>query len=100
MPMVGDEEMEELALEELKLVTPQVSELEVQLKMLLLPKDPLDTKNIVLEVNLIIYIMNPVCSASVSLTFYSCYLPCTPCLPTFKSRQQSVLLWSLTEVLW
>lgn len=48
--MVGDEEMEELAQEDVKSVSPRIAQLEQDLKLLLLPKDPLDEKNIVLEV--------------------------------------------------
>jgi peptide chain release factor 1 len=46
----SDAEMQELASEEIKLLTPRLGELEEKMKLLLLPKDPLDEKNIMLEV--------------------------------------------------
>lgn len=50
MSSVDDLEMQELAQDEVSSLSPRILELERQLKMLLLPKDPLDEKNIVLEV--------------------------------------------------
>ena len=46
----NDEEMRELAKEELSDARKRVEELEQQLKILLLPKDPNDDKNIILEI--------------------------------------------------
>jgi len=46
----GDAEMTELAKEEIAVLQKQMSGLEERLKLLLLPKDPLDEKNIMLEV--------------------------------------------------
>lgn len=46
----NDEEMRELAKEELSDARKQIEELEQQLKILLLPKDPNDDKNIILEI--------------------------------------------------
>ena len=46
----SDEEMRELAKEELSDARKRVEELEQQLKILLLPKDPNDDKNIILEI--------------------------------------------------
>ena len=46
----NDEEMRELAKEELSDVKKRVEELEQELKILLLPKDPNDDKNIILEI--------------------------------------------------
>lgn len=46
----GDEEMSALAQEEIDELTKESRKLEDQLKILLLPKDPLDEKNIMLEV--------------------------------------------------
>ena len=46
----SDEEMRELAKEELSDARKNLAELEEQLKILLLPKDPNDDKNIVLEI--------------------------------------------------
>ena len=46
----NDEEMRELAKEELSDSRRKVEELEHQLKILLLPKDPNDDKNIILEI--------------------------------------------------
>lgn len=45
-----DEEFVELAREELKLLNDQKDELEKQLKILLIPKDPNDEKNIIMEI--------------------------------------------------
>ena len=47
--MLGDAELGELAKEELKLLEPQVPQLEEALKKLLIPKDPNDARNIILE---------------------------------------------------
>jgi peptide chain release factor 1 len=46
----GDSEMLELAREEVKLLEGELQGLEERLKMLLLPKDPNDEKNVILEV--------------------------------------------------
>lgn len=46
----SDEEMRELAKEELAEAKKQVEELETRLKILLLPKDPNDDKNVVVEI--------------------------------------------------
>ena len=46
----GDPEMVELAQEEVNELQTRINELEEQLRLLLLPKDPLDDKNIMLEV--------------------------------------------------
>lgn len=46
----SDEEMRELAKEELNACKERVSELEGKLKVLLLPKDPNDNKNVVVEI--------------------------------------------------
>ncbi len=46
----SDEEMRELAKEELSEAKKQVEELETRLKILLLPKDPNDDKNVVVEI--------------------------------------------------
>ena len=46
----SDEEMRELAKEELKDSKEQVEELEKKLKILLLPKDPNDDKNVIVEI--------------------------------------------------
>ena len=46
----SDEEMRELAKEELKESKEQVEELEKKLKILLLPKDPNDDKNVIVEI--------------------------------------------------
>ena len=46
----NDEEMRELAKEELSESKKKVEELEHELKVLLLPKDPNDDKNIILEI--------------------------------------------------
>ena len=45
-----DEEFREMAQEELKELKPQKEELESQLQILLLPKDPNDDKNIIIEI--------------------------------------------------
>ena len=45
-----DPEMRELALAEVKTIKEALPELEAQLKVLLLPKDPMDEKNILLEI--------------------------------------------------
>lgn len=45
-----DEEMRELAKEELSDAKKRIEELETQLKILLLPKDPNDDKNIIMEI--------------------------------------------------
>ena len=46
----SDEEMKELAKEELNESKERVAELEQQLKILLLPKDPNDDKNVIVEI--------------------------------------------------
>ena len=46
----SDEDMRELAKEELSDAKKRVEELEQELKILLLPKDPNDDKNIILEI--------------------------------------------------
>ncbi|KAL3695834.1 hypothetical protein R1sor_009910 [Riccia sorocarpa] len=46
----GDKEMAEMAAEEIKSLEKQIVDLEGQLKLLLLPSDPLDSRNIMLEV--------------------------------------------------
>ncbi len=46
----SDEELKEMAKEELKDAKARVSELEEQLKILLLPKDPNDEKNVIVEI--------------------------------------------------
>ena len=50
LEMESDEEMRELAKEELSSSKKRVEELEHELKILLLPKDPNDEKNIILEI--------------------------------------------------
>lgn len=47
--LLGDSEMAEMAKEELKELEPQVEEFEEEIKLLLLPKDPNDDRNIILE---------------------------------------------------
>jgi peptide chain release factor 1 len=47
--MLGDPEMAEMAKEELKELEPRKPELEEEIKMLMLPKDPNDDRNIILE---------------------------------------------------
>ena len=46
----NDEDLREMAKEDLKAVEKEVPELEEQLKLLLIPKDPNDDKNIILEI--------------------------------------------------
>ncbi|CAH9102873.1 unnamed protein product [Cuscuta europaea] len=46
----GDEDMTEMIASELESLTKQLSELEEKLKVLLIPTDPLDSRNIMLEV--------------------------------------------------
>eukprot|EP00850_Spirogloea_muscicola_P011700 SM000073S21476 [mRNA] locus=s73:582792:586386:+ [translate_table: standard] len=46
----GDREMAEMAAEEAKQLQDRLAELEEQLKLLLVPRDPLDARNIMLEV--------------------------------------------------
>jgi peptide chain release factor 1 len=46
----GDREMIELAIEESRMLTQEVEALENELKILLMPKDPNDDKNIIIEV--------------------------------------------------
>ena len=46
----SDEEMRELAKEELNESKARVEELEQELKILLLPKDPNDDKNVIVEI--------------------------------------------------
>ena len=48
--LMDDEELGELAKEELKLLEPRVPELEEEIKLLLLPTDPNDERNIFLEI--------------------------------------------------
>ncbi|MBV8818763.1 MAG: peptide chain release factor 1 [Acidobacteriaceae bacterium] len=47
----SDPDLRQMALEEVTRLEPQISQLEEQLKFLLLPKDPLDEKNVVLEIH-------------------------------------------------
>ncbi|MEL6592566.1 MAG: peptide chain release factor 1 [Bacteroidota bacterium] len=47
----SDEEMRSMAKEELSSLQPQQEELEEELKVLLIPKDPEDSKNVVLEIS-------------------------------------------------
>ena len=47
--MLGDPEMSDMAKEELKELEPRVGELEEEIKLLLLPKDPNDDRNIIIE---------------------------------------------------
>ena len=46
----GDSEMEELAREEIDAKAPRLEEIEQEMKILLLPKDPNDEKNVIVEV--------------------------------------------------
>ena len=48
--MLGDSEMFEMAKEELKSLEPRVSELEEEIKLLLIPKDPNDDRNTIIEI--------------------------------------------------
>ncbi len=48
--LLKDEELKELAKEELKEATEKLTELENELKLLLIPKDPSDDKNVILEI--------------------------------------------------
>ena len=48
--MLGDPEMKEMAQEELKSLQPQKAKLEEALKILLIPKDPEDTKDVIFEI--------------------------------------------------
>ena len=48
--LLDDEELGELAKEELKVLEPQVDKLESEIKLLLLPTDPNDERNIFLEI--------------------------------------------------
>jgi peptide chain release factor 1 len=48
--MLGDKEMKEMAQEELAELEPQVDALEERLKILLIPKDPEDTKDVIFEI--------------------------------------------------
>ncbi|MEJ2372861.1 MAG: PCRF domain-containing protein, partial [Sulfurimonas sp.] len=47
--MLADPEMAEMAKEELKELEPQIPLLEEEIKMLMLPKDPNDDRNIIME---------------------------------------------------
>ncbi len=47
--MLGDPEMSDMAKEELKELEPRLGELEEEIKLLMLPKDPNDERNIILE---------------------------------------------------
>jgi peptide chain release factor 1 len=46
----GDGELKDLALEENRALEPEIAQLEQKIKILLLPKDPNDEKNIILEI--------------------------------------------------
>ncbi|MBX3113764.1 MAG: peptide chain release factor 1 [Fimbriimonadaceae bacterium] len=48
--LLGDAEMKEFAQSELDELKPKVPELEAQLKIMLLPKDPNDDKNVIIEI--------------------------------------------------
>ncbi|MBU1659601.1 peptide chain release factor 1 [bacterium] len=47
--MLGDSEMFEMAKEEIKELEPQIPKIEEEIKLLLLPKDPNDDRNIIVE---------------------------------------------------
>ncbi len=47
--MLGDPEMSDMAKEELKELEPRVPQLEEEIKLLMLPKDPNDDRNVILE---------------------------------------------------
>ena len=51
MGQEGDEEFKEMAKEELQELTPKVGELEEELKVLLIPRDPEDSKNVVMTIS-------------------------------------------------
>jgi len=46
----NDEEMRQLAHEELRALEPRLEELEAQIKLLLLPRDPNDNRNVIVEI--------------------------------------------------
>ncbi len=48
--MLGDPEMKELALEEIEPLKARIVELEETLKLMLVPKDPLDEKDVIVEI--------------------------------------------------
>src|SRR5687767_6850169 len=48
--LLADSEMRELAQADLELLKPRKEEIEARLKLLLLPKDPYDDKNVILEI--------------------------------------------------
>jgi peptide chain release factor 1 len=48
--MLKDKEMKEMAQEEMDLLEPQIEEMEEKLKVLLIPKDPEDTKDVIFEI--------------------------------------------------
>lgn len=48
--MLGDSEMFEMAKEELKSLEPRIPELEEEIKLLLIPKDPNDDRNTIIEI--------------------------------------------------
>jgi peptide chain release factor 1 len=48
--LLGDPDMKEMAREEMKSIEPQLDELEDRIKILLLPKDPNDDRNCMLEI--------------------------------------------------
>lgn len=48
--LIGDPEMKELALQELEPARHRVTELEEKLKLMLVPKDPLDDKDVIVEI--------------------------------------------------
>ncbi len=48
--MLSDPEMKEMAQDEIKSLNPQKTELEERLKILLIPKDPEDTKDVIFEI--------------------------------------------------
>ena len=48
--LLGDPEMRDLAQEELQAAKDQIEELEQRIRILLLPKDPNDSKNVIIEI--------------------------------------------------
>ena len=46
----ADAELKQMALDEIARIEPEIANVEAQLKVLLLPKDPLDEKNVILEI--------------------------------------------------
>lgn len=76
--MLSDPELRELAQEELSAAKAELERLTEELKRLLLPKDPNDDKNVILEIRAGIVGKREPCLPPTSCG-------CTPCMPSARA---------------